>query len=151
MNGNRLGNRYLSQILIAKPSIHTAEKDRIICWGLHCSIQKPAEPASLKPVAMGKSDEDLLPADIKKEVKQKVNFVRRQPKKGDEALVRKSSGYGCGFSRLYPLDIVVYLVVVDWFVTFKLQPLCCLLRLHSCFGKDSHHQCHGLALVWIQN
>lgn len=31
------------------------------------------------------SDDDLLPADIKKEVTKKVNFVRRQPKKGDEA------------------------------------------------------------------
>eukprot|EP00434_Breviolum_minutum_P001142 symbB.v1.2.001000.t1/scaffold43.1/size391093/29 len=30
------------------------------------------------------SDDDLLPADIKKEVTKKVNFVRRQPKKGDE-------------------------------------------------------------------
>ncbi|CAK9082947.1 Peptidyl-prolyl cis-trans isomerase FKBP65 (PPIase FKBP65) (70 kDa peptidyl-prolyl isomerase) (FK506-binding protein 65) (AtFKBP65) (Immunophilin FKBP65) (Peptidyl-prolyl isomerase ROF2) (Protein ROTAMASE FKBP 2) (Rotamase) [Durusdinium trenchii] len=30
------------------------------------------------------SDEDLLPADIKKEILKKVNFVRRQPKKGDE-------------------------------------------------------------------
>ena len=44
----------------------------------------------MNPVAMP-SDEDLLPADIKKEVKQKVNFVRRQPKKGDEALVRKKT------------------------------------------------------------
>ena len=35
-------------------------------------------------LAMG-SDDDLLPADIKKEVTKKVNFVRRQPKKGDEA------------------------------------------------------------------
>ena len=67
----------------------------------------------MNPVAMP-SDEDLLPADIKKEVKQKVNFVRRQPKKGDEALVRKKtwimvwlwSGYGCGFSNvLVPLAL----------------------------------------------
>ena len=29
--------------------------------------------------------EDDLPADIKKEVVKKVNYARRQPKKGDEA------------------------------------------------------------------
>lgn len=43
---------------------------------------------------MGKSDEDLLPADIKKEVKQKVNFVRRQPKKGDEVEIHYTASAG---------------------------------------------------------
>eukprot|EP00435_Cladocopium_sp_Y103_P023070 s122_g5.t1 len=40
------------------------------------------------------SDEDLLPADIKKEVKQKVNFVRRQPKKGDEVEIHYTASTG---------------------------------------------------------